>query len=151
MRSAPKADSEIDRMETRICPRCKEPRLVDWFGDRKAPYAICLSCRVEVNGKQKTQKQEKNQIPFRANCAICNSAILGQNEICAKCEDGIKAFDSSTKLLGRAASYVGRNLRGKKRKARKFKQRNSKLQKLIQAQRRDANDNYMRFEHAITK
>lgn len=135
---------------TKECPRCNNPRLIEWFGDPKAPYAICLACRVEINGEEKTAKQEKRRQRFSPNCAICESVISG-GEICNRCENGIKAFNSSVKTLGRAASYLGRNLRGRKPKRRKFKQQNNKLQRLIKSQRADARDNHVRFEHAISK
>lgn len=150
MRHPPKQTKrKNDRMATRECPRCNEERLVEWFGDKDAPYAICLSCRVEINGPKKTKQGDSVQ--FRANCAICNSAILGRNEICDRCKRGIELFEGSVKLLGRATSYQGRHLRGKKRKSKKFKPRNSKLQRLIKSQRDDARDNHLRFEHAISK
>ncbi len=134
-------------IKTKECPRCNELRLVEWFGEVNAPYAICLACRVEINGPQKSKQEKK----FSQNCAICNASISRQNEICANCENGIKAFQNSVKLLGRATAYVGRNLRGKQRKPKKFKQRNNKLQKLIKSQRDDARDNYLRFDHALNK
>lgn len=115
------------------CPRCNNVRPKEWFGDPKAPYAICLSCRVEVNGERKQEKQQKQRLKFSPNCVICDEQILAGFEICANCQRGIELFKNSTKLLGRATSYVGRNLRGKKRKFKKFRPRNNKLQELIKA------------------
>lgn len=138
-------------MATKFCPRCKEERLKEWFGDPNAPYAICLSCRVEVNGEEKTAKQENRRIRFSQNCAICEAVILDRNaELCEKCGRGIQCFGGSVKMLGRAASYQGRNLRGKKsKKFKRSKTKNRKLQALVKAQSDDARDNYIRFEHAI--
>lgn len=141
-------------MSSKLCPRCKEERLIDWFGDRKAPYAICLSCRVELNGERKTKQQEKRVLKFRANCAICSSPLLpNSSEICRRCEQGIAAFDSSPKMLGRAASFVAGTLRKpiRQRKPKRIKARNQRLQKLIQDQRRDREDARLRFEHAISR
>lgn len=139
-------------MDSKLCPRCKEQRLVEWFGERKAPYAICLSCRVEVNGQRSTEKQEKRALQFRRNCAICDQVLLGPPaEICRQCAAGLQAFNNSPKLVGRASSYISGKLRRPKKQPKKFKVRNRQLQKLVQNQRADARDNYFRFEHAISK
>lgn len=137
-------------MSTKFCTRCKEQRLKEWFGDPKAPYAICLSCRVELNGQRATEKQERRALKSSPNCAICWQVLLGPpHEICNQCEAGLRIFNNSPKLLGRAASFVTGRLRKSRKKPKKIKVRNHRLQKLIQNQRADARDNYIRFEHAI--
>lgn len=139
-------------MVSKLCPRCKEERLKEWFGDPKAPYAICLSCRVEVNGERKTEKQEKRELRFSRNCAICSQVILGAPaEICRQCDSGLRIFNNSPKLLGRAASFLSGKLRRPKKKPKKFKIRNRKLGELIGSQKADERDNRIRFEHAIAK
>ena len=138
-------------MATKRCPRCKEDRMKEWFGDPKAPYAICLSCRVELNGekKKKTPRLKKSG----ANCAICERALLQIAELCSQCEAGLNAFQNSARLLGRAASFVSGKLRKpkKKHKIRRFKARNSKLQELIRQQRIDDRERGLRFEHAVNR
>jgi len=139
-------------MNSKECPRCNQDRLIEWFGDPKAPYAICLSCRVEVNGQKATEKQERRGLKFSRNCAICSQVLLGSSgEICRQCESGLKVFNHNAKLLGRATSYVSGKLRQPKKKFKKFKRKNRQLQQLVKEQRRDARDNYIRFEHAVSK
>lgn len=133
---------------TKLCPRCKEPRLIEWFGERNAPYAICLSCRVELNGEKSIKRQEKALSP---QCVVCSALIFADHQICIKCENGIKAFDSSAKLLSRAAAFVGGNLRSAKQKVPKIRKKKRRLEKLVQQQRRDATDRNMRFEHSVNK
>lgn len=138
-------------MVTKLCPRCKQDRLKEWFGDPKAPYAICLSCRVEVNGERATEKQERKVLKFSQNCAICNQVLGAPADICNRCESGLRAFNNSTRLLGRAASFLSGKLRRPKKRYKKFKARNRKLGELVKQQRADARDNYIRFEHAISE
>lgn len=140
-------------MNPRECPRCNQVRLAEWFGDPKAPYAICLSCRVEVNGEKKTAKQERRSLSFRPNCAICSQVLLGEpREICSQCEQGLRIFNNSYKMVARAASYLTGKLRHpRKQKQKKRKITNLKLQKLIGQQKADARDMRVRFEHAIYK
>lgn len=141
-------------MTTKECPRCNQERLKEWFGDPKAPYAICLSCRVELNGEEKTKRQVKEQTKFRVDCAICAAPLLVNSaNICAKCENGIRIFNSSPKMLGRAASFVAGTLRKpiRQRKPKRIKLRNERLQKLIRDQKRDRENTRLRFEHAISK
>jgi hypothetical protein len=137
-------------MKSRECPRCNEQRLIEWFGDPKAPYAICLRCRIEVNGETKQKKVVKQR---SRNCAICSQVLLGatREETCDQCEAGLRIFNHSHVLLGRAASYVGGTLRKPKKQRRRFKVRNQKLGELIKQQRRDDKERGLRFDHAITK
>lgn len=142
-------------MATKWCPRCKEQRMVEWFGDPKQPYAICLSCRVEMNGEKKRDRQQKAvqqaHVRLSQNCAICCSALLAQNhDICSRCDSALKILNTP-KLLGRAAAFVSGRLRISKHKPKKFKQRSHRLYNLIHAQQRDANDRELRFEHAVSK
>jgi len=141
-------------MATQFCTRCKEQRLKEWFGDPKAPYAICLSCRVELNGERKKEKKQKRDIKFSRNCAICTQVLLGAPaEICSQCEEGLKVFNHSPKMLGRAASFLTGKLRQptKKHKKTRLKIRNSKLHELIRRQAIDDRERGLRFEHAISK
>jgi hypothetical protein len=124
----------------------------EWFGDPKAPYAICLSCRVEINGEKKKVAAEVKI--KRANCAICAFSLFRREvDLCSKCEAGLRAFDNSPKLLGRAASYAGGKLRRPRKsgKRQRLKVRNVRLQKLIRDQHRDDSERGLRFEHAISK
>lgn len=141
-------------MTTKFCPRCKEQRMTEWFGERHAPYAICLSCRVEVNGERKTEKQERRFDKFRQNCAICNQVLLGApRKVCEQCETGLRAFNHNPALLGRATAFVGGNLRQPKKahKKKRLKVRNNRLHDLIRQQAIDDKERGIRFEHAISK
>jgi|SRR6185369_10513550 len=138
--------------KTHFCPRCKEDRLKEWFGDPKAPYAICLSCRVEVNGERKKKPAEVKI--RRANCAICGRLLDESNQdLCLKCEIGLNSFDRNPKLLARGNAYLLGNLRkpSKKEHHKKRRIRNERLQKLISQQARDDKERGLRFEHAISK
>lgn len=135
-------------MNPRECPRCNEVRLGEWFGDPKAPYAICLSCRVELNGEKVKPKPKRM---FSRNCAICTKALETAGEICLKCEGGLKAFDGSAKRVARAASFLSGHLRRSKKKFRKVKRQNRKLNELVRQQKADQRDNRLRFEHALSK
>lgn len=138
-------------MKTKECPRCNEERMIEWFGDPKAPYAICLSCRVEINGEKAKGKAKRPKLVGR-NCAICETPLLSKiGDICAKCDSGLQAFGFSQRVVGRAASYVSGKLCRCRRKPKKLKQRNHKLRELIKSQRKDARDQRTRFEHAIYK
>lgn len=137
-------------MDSKLCPRCKEQRLKEWFGDPKAPYAICLSCRVELNGPN---ARSTRGMKFSRNCAICEKPLFEQEklgELCERCQLGIEIF-KTTRLLGRAASFVAGKLRRPKRPRKRLKARNQKLQTLIRQQNRDDKERGLRFEHAILK
>lgn len=140
-------------MATKFCPRCKEQRLKDWFGDPKAPYAICLSCRIEVKAEEKTQKQQAQAIaPKLRNCAICDRTLFqSAGDICGNCQELLKLANNSVKILGRAASYISGKLRRPSGKHKRFKHRNTKLGKLIHQQYIDDKERGLRFEHAISK
>lgn len=133
-------------MDSKLCPRCKEPRLKEWFGDPKAPYAICLSCRVELNGPN---ARSTRGMKLSHNCAICEKALLEKEklgELCNRCQAGIEIF-KTTRLLGRAASFVAGKLRKPKRqKSKRLKRRNHQLQELIRQQNRDDKERGLRFE-----
>lgn len=148
----PQRNSQMSmNTKTHFCPRCKQERLKAWFGDPKAPYAICLSCRVEVNGEKKQKAAEV--LIKRASCAIC-ARLLDEHDhdLCVRCEAGLNHFQRSHKLLARAASYLLGNLRKpKKRHVKGRRRRNEKLQQLIQEQARDDTERGLRFEHAISK
>lgn len=123
----------------------------EWFGDPKAPYAICLSCRVEVNGEKK-QKSSELRIK-RANCAVC-ARLLDEHDqdLCIKCEAGLSYFQRNHKLLARASAYLVGGLRKpKKQHVKKRRRRNERLQKLISEQARDDRERGLRFERAISK
>lgn len=147
-------ENPVNAMNPKIhfCPRCKQDRMEEWFGDPKAPYAICLSCRVEVNGEKKT-KTAKVRIK-RAECAICTKRLSEHDlDLCIKCEAGVNSFEKSPKLLGRAASYCSGQLRKphKKQHIKRQRIKNEKLRRLISQQARDDRERGLRFEHAISK
>ena len=141
----------MTNLKTHFCPRCKEERLKEWFGNPKAPYAICLSCRVEVNGEKKTNTP-KVRIK-RAECAICAKGLSERDiDLCLKCEAGVDSFDRSPKLLGRAASYAAGQLRKpKKQHIKRRRAKNERLHRLIKEQARDDRERGLRFEYAISE
>jgi RNA polymerase subunit RPABC4/transcription elongation factor Spt4 len=152
VRSAQNAPKKSVNLKTHFCPRCKQDRLKEWFGDPKAPYAICLSCRVELNGER---KKEAVAVKLRrANCAIC-ARLLDERDrdLCIRCEAGLNSFDRNHKLLARGAAYLIGNLRkpGKKEHRKRPRARNKKLQRLISEQAQDDKERGLRFEHAISK
>lgn len=124
----------------------------EWFGDSEAPYAICLSCRVEVNGERKKRVAEVKI--RRANCAICTRSLDEHDQdLCIRCEAGLKLFDRNHKLLARGAAYLIGNLRkpSKKEHRKKRRVRNEKLHRLISQQARDDKERGLRFEHAVSE
>lgn len=136
--------------KTRLCPRCKEPRMIEWFGDPKAPYAICYKCRAEVRAERKAEQEQERYINNK--CVICGDIHASfATEICSTCHRGIEAFQRSAKLLSRAASFVNKSLRRPHKQAKKFKRQNKQVRELIQSQRADARETRLRFERAIEK
>lgn len=125
--------------------------MIEWFGDPRQPYAICLSCRVEVNGEEKAAKQQRRIERSSPNCLICEAVVIFKDDdICERCIDALNHL-STTKLLGRAQQYTAGKIRKPARKSKKLKRKNHRLFELVNAQRTDAKDRNLRFERAIEK
>jgi hypothetical protein len=84
-------------------------------------------------------------------CLICREKAK-YGDLCADCWLGLKCFDRNPKLLGRATAYVKRKGRLRtKHHRRESRKRESELSRLINEQRKDANDRETRFDYASRK
>lgn len=85
------------------------------------------------------------------HCLICKKAAQ-YGDLCKDCWLGLKLFQHSPKLLGRANSYLNhKNKLRTKKERRGVRKRDSELSRLIRQQKADARDTRVRFEHAISK
>lgn len=132
------------------CPRCKQDRMIEWFGEPQAPYAICLACRVELNGEEKTKRQEHIRQRFVKLCPVCDVALPSNEELCDRCTVAARIWNSA-RLLGRAQAFITGNLRHPRKQPKKHKRKNQRLRELVESQRQDGRDRNIRFDHAVNK